>query len=154
MCALLVFLINFALNGMFFRIVSIPKDYQEKLFAECWISCYELGIAIIIIIVHFKVFESVMDKRQQDQDFFFALFVSLATEAQGTFSSICCRCGFIAAESIQDMTPSRHSLLPSLHYHNQISSGDSGQISFPLAKLLKRIILKWLNGHCGLVVCT
>lgn len=50
------------------------------------------------------------------------------------------------------MTLSRLNLLPRLHYHNQIHFGDSRQISFPLPNIFKRIRVKWLNGHRGLVV--
>lgn len=56
--------------------------------------------------------------------------VSCTAQAQGTVSSICCHHGFIAAESIQDMTPSRLNLLPRLHYHNHIHFGDSDRFHF------------------------
>lgn len=85
---------------------------------------------------HSKGFFSVMDKRQHEQDFFFFWFFVrfISNKSPGELQLHLLSCGFIAAESIQDMTPSRLNLLPSLHYHNQIYSGDSDRFHFAAIK--------------------
>lgn len=73
-------------------------------------------LTIIAIIIDIKRFVSAG---------ILAAWVQRAARARGTCSSICRHCGFIAAERIQDMTPSGLSLLPRPHYHNEIHLRDS-----------------------------